>query len=289
MDIKTIQLFDIPITIESKDQILEYVEKYLQKGKRQKSRLRQGYGGQAKGKSEEIEPMLIFTQNPEIIVQSGRDKTLNKILRRGDINLTDGAGIVWAAKFLHNRHIERIPGVEMMRDIVKLAAKKGYSMLLIGGGPGVAVETLECLRRTNSGLEGSVIEAIFVSVEGEKLVFTDKCGKTLDTIGQIKKIVSIIEKNEIKVVFVGLGCPKQEYLIKQLTIDNKHLTFERPIVFMAVGGSFDYISGRVPRAPQFMQDLGLEWLYRLVRQPWRIGRMIAGGEFFLRVMLGNRH
>ncbi|MBI2611846.1 WecB/TagA/CpsF family glycosyltransferase [Candidatus Gottesmanbacteria bacterium] len=234
--------------------------------------------------------MVILTPNPEIIMQSRRDKTLKKIFQEADINLADGAGIVWAAKFLYDRHIERIPGIEMMEEVAKLAAKNGYSVLLIGGSSGVAVETLECLRRKYGEVSGSVVEAITVEIKDQKLKIKDKEGEQYNTIGQIDKIIAEIKKNDVKVVFVGLGCPKQEYIIQKIKDQRSlprrqagNIKYNKPLVLMAVGGSFDYISGRIPRAPEFMRNLGIEWFYRLVREPWRLPRMLRGAEFFWRV------
>ena len=277
-----IEVFGIPITTDSREEILEYIQLYLQKVKSQKSKV----------KSEEIEPLVIFTPNPEIIMMAQKDRKLKEIVRSAQINIPDGAGVVWAIKQKYGRKVSRIPGVEMMRDLVRLSAEMGLNIGLIGGREEVAVKTLECLKREFKGMSGEVIEAGEIEMRDERWKIKDM-GKYDDiTIGWMDRLIEKIERDNISVLFVGLGCPKQEYIIQEIKNQSIRQAQDKkskiknaePLVLMAVGGSFDFISGRVPRASQFMRNLGLEWLYRLFREPWRVGRMISGAEFFGRVI-----
>lgn len=99
----------------------------------------------------------------------------------------------------------------------------------------------------------------------------------------IREIVEQIEQKDIRVLFVALGFPKQEYLIDRIREHLSRSSLKHPVVLMAVGGSLDYISGHVKRAPVWIRDHGGEWIYRLLREPWRMPRQIRGGEFFWRV------
>lgn len=131
--------------------------------------------------------------------------------------------------------IERIAGVEFMENLAALAAKRHVPIRLIGGRGGVAVEAFECLRKKYPGLETS--------------------------------------KNA-QIIFVGLGAPKQEYFIEEFS-KHSELSTKHPLILMAVGGSFDILSGRIPRAPVFMRLIGFEWAWRLFLEPWRLKRQLA--------------
>lgn len=146
-----------------------------------------------------------------------------------------------------------------MEDLVWLAAVRGYGIGLIGGRGGVAVKALECLRQKHPGLVGWAMEP------GELCA---------DNLGDLDNLGEKIRKTNTRLVFVGLGAPKQEYFIARLTHPSS-LIPHHPLVLMSVGGAFDVISGALPRAPHFWQKLGLEWLWRLVRQPWRLVRQLA--------------
>jgi N-acetylglucosaminyldiphosphoundecaprenol N-acetyl-beta-D-mannosaminyltransferase len=89
-----------------------------------------------------------------------------------------------------------------------------------------------------------------------------------------------IQTKKIGILFVALGFPKQEFFINSLEYRIQNSEYRNPLVLMSVGGSFDYISGSIKRAPEWMQNMGLEWLYRLIKKPSRIGRQLKGARFF---------
>jgi len=199
--------------------------------------------------------LTIVTPNPEQIVYAQRDSQFAKILNKADIAIPDGIGVAWVLG------IERIAGVEFMEDLVGIAAKQGIPVALIGGRGDLAVKTFECLSRRTPGLKGW----------GEELGEIGNLGN-LGNLGDLKNIVQKIQKTGVRIVFVGLGAPKQEYFIARLARQS-------PAIYMSVGGSFDIITGRTPRAPQLLRTFGLEWLWRLFREPWRMKRQLALLQF----------
>lgn len=199
----------------------------------------------------------IFTPNPEIIVLAQKDESFGKIINSADLALPDGTGLIWAGRILGVPLKERVSGVDFMVKLCGFCAKEGFTIGLIGGQVGVAVRTAECLQKMYPKLKIALAESWDPEISADK--------------------ISELHA-KIDILFVAYGQVKQERWI--------HDNLEKiPIkVAMGVGGAFDYISGRVPRAPKFMRDYGLEWLFRLIRQPWRIKRQIIGGKFFLLVL-----
>ena len=218
------QLLGVNITIDNKETILTEVRNYLL------------------GKSKKF-PFVIVTPNPEQIMLAQRDKEFLKLLNKVDVSLPDGIGIVWAMKGI----VSRIPGIDFMQDLVRMANKNNWTIGLIGGWNGVGEKALAELQKSYANLHGWAITP-------EE---TDE-----------KKLAQHIADSNTKIVFVGLGAPKQEQYIDVL---KKH---SGRVVFMAVGGAFDMIAGVTLRAPDWIQKIGLEWLYRLFRQPWRWRRQM---------------
>lgn len=231
---KAVKILGINIFSASKEDALEEVRKWLKSG----------------GKKR-----FIVTPNPEILVRAYGEKDFAQILNQADLALPDGTGIVWAAKFLGKKIRERITGVDFMEDLCKIAPKEGFTIGLIGGGPGLAVKTAECLQKKYPGLK-----VVLAAEEWKNLAMKQWNNETIDFL------------------FVAFGAPKQEIWISQ------NLASLPIKVAMGVGGAFDYLSGVIPRAPKWLQNLGLEWLYRLIRQPWRIKRQFALGKFVLLVL-----
>ncbi len=265
MGLNAVKMLGISITNSSKKEILEYVRKGL------------GYRGLGKGKTNKTlqKPIIIVTPNPEQIVLAQKHTHFRQILNQADIKLPDGIGVVWASRFFTptRRHADTptlaraIPGVELMEDLVAMAAKEGHPIALIGGRAGVAVEALECLQQKHPGLTGWALEPGEIHVSD------------LRNLRDLGKIAERIKTTGTRLVFVGLGAPKQELLIEQLA----QKTGDR-VVLMAVGGSFDIIAGRIKRAPVILRGLGLEWFWRLLQEPWRIRRQLALLRFIFLVL-----
>ena len=253
------------------------------------------------------DPLLIFTPNPEIIEYAQTDPEFKNILNTAEINLPDGAGTVWAVNHSYQEKITRITGIEFMLDLCGLARKETIRIGLIGGKGEVALRTSECLQRIYPGLKANVFEAGEIKMSNittlpagrqfqisklqpghAELVSAsseDKSQIPNQVRDDIENIIHWIEEKKIGILFVALGFPKQEYFIENVKyqMSNVKSDKEKPLVLMAVGGSFDYISGRVKRAPVWMRNRGLEWLYRLIKEPLRIKRQLKGARFFWRV------
>ncbi|MEK7577960.1 MAG: WecB/TagA/CpsF family glycosyltransferase [Patescibacteria group bacterium] len=197
-------------------------------------------------------PFIIVTPNSEQIVFARHDTEFKRILNQADVAIPDGFPV---ARLLN---ILRIPGVEFMEDLVAMAAKEGYRIGLIGGRADLAIKALACLQKKYQRLEGWAIEP-------ESFNLTD--------------VIRKIQVTDVKIVFVGLGAPKQEFYIDTISK-------QCPIVLMSVGGSFDIIAGKIQRAPMFIRSIGFEWAWRLVKEPWRWRRQVALVKF---VWLVVRH
>lgn len=281
MGLKYQNIIGIRVTTSSKEKILEEIKKWLNTPKeiRQKN-----------GKTVRV-PRIITTPNPEQIVLAQKNSSFKEMLNQADVTLPDGIGVVWASRMLAQYHDmdetafvrERIPGVEFMEDLVRLSVEQRVRIGLIGGLPGLAVSALECLRSTYPRLDGwaeegpDIVMGANGELEGPGTEYWAQYAKRIMSTGT-------------RIVFVGLGAPKQEYgmrrladalsALDQVSQKNKNAS----IVLMAVGGSFDMIAGRMKRAPLFIRSIGFEWLWRLFREPWRWRRQLALVRFTLLVL-----
>jgi N-acetylglucosaminyldiphosphoundecaprenol N-acetyl-beta-D-mannosaminyltransferase len=264
MRLNAVKVLGISITNASEKEILEEIQKYLVQPAK-------------KGKK----PLIIFTPNTEQLVLARKNIPFVDVLNRADVSLPDTVGVVWASKILIKNSIQKpIPGVEFMEDLVELAAGRHVPIGLIGGRGNLAVETLNCLRQKHPILQDSWAEDVpEVSIENGSLRLTDE--KIY-----FERLARRIVREGTRFVFVALGPPKQEYFIERLAKELSTIHDLRPAlpagrstILMSVGGSFDIISGRLRRAPAIMRNLGLEWLWRLILEPWRICRQLALIEF----------
>lgn len=205
------------------------------------------------------EKAYIATPNPEIIVRATKDFSFKTILNHADVALPDGVGVVWAAKMLQNARLTRIAGANFVENLCEKVAKKPITIGLLGAGPGVAQKAAKCLLQKYPGLK--------VMFAGEEWPGEEKIDAR-----------DLKLNSRIDLLFVAFGAPKQEEWIA------RNLPTLPVTVAMAVGGTFDYLSGIVPRAPRFLQSLGLEWLFRLIVQPWRIKRQLVLLEFVYLVL-----
>lgn len=254
MSLNTQKILGIQITSDSRENILEYIYKWLNNTSEITS----------KQSRKHAQSLIIVTPNAEQLVLAQRHRLFADMLNRADISLPDSIGVVWASGILqqstgNSQQVtvkERIPGVEFMEDLVRESAKRGYTIGLIGGRAGLAVKAFERLRLRYPKLEGWAMDAPEISV--------DRVDQTY-----AKAVEKQIQATHTRIVFVGLGAPKQEYLIDVLAkvVDGT--------VLMSVGGSFEMIAGRLKRAPLFIRLIGFEWLWRLAIEPWRWRRQRA--------------
>jgi N-acetylglucosaminyldiphosphoundecaprenol N-acetyl-beta-D-mannosaminyltransferase len=174
---------------------------------------------------------------------------------KADLLVPDSIGIVWAGRLR-----ARVPGVDMVDELAKRAAARRYTMFLVGSKDGIANKAATELIRRYPGLKIVGARSGYFSPEQEK------------------KLVEEIRSVKPDILLVGLGMGKQEKWI----VD--HLRSLHVPVSLGVGGSFDVIAGETRRAPEWIRNAGLEWLYRFAQQPTRVKRMIALPRFVLMVM-----
>lgn len=209
--------------------------------------------------------IFIVTPNPEIIVRAQKDLELAKILNQASFALPDGAGVVLASG---GRLEKRIAGADFAEDLIRVCAEKGWRVFLLGGKEGVAEKAAANLKR-KFGKNNIKLDQNFEikSFSGPKLT---KEGRPIGKREAEREREAIRRINNFKphVLLIGFGAPRQE---KWLYLHFRKLRIN---VGMVVGGAFDFWAGKVPRAPKIMQELSLEWLWRLVREPWRIKRQL---------------
>ncbi len=273
MRFNSINILEVNVTTAVKEEILEEIEKRL---------TRQGADEAGRGKTVK-NTVRIVTPNPEQIVFAGSHPEFRDFLNRADVALPDGIGLVFASRILHggasrSRIRARIAGADFMEDLVRLAHRNRVRIGLIGGRAGVAVAALECLRSRYPGLTGWALEAPEFSTDDSE-VLTGPIG------GWEDRYVRQMIENGTGIVFIGLGAPKQEYMMASL--ERKYLADRKAtgtVVFMSVGGAIDFLAGTQRRAPLFIRLIGFEWLWRLLREPWRWRRQLALPAFAGRVL-----
>lgn len=202
---------------------------------------------------------FIVAINPEKIMKANEDEDLKKLLNSATYQIPDGIGVIIASKIKGGAIRERVTGVDMMLKLCEVAEKNDKSVFLYGAKPGIADEAKVKLQEMYPALK---IAGTLNGYEKDPQVIAE-------TINQAKP----------DILFVALGSPAQENWI----LANKDQLY--PFVYQGVGGSFDVISGRIERAPERYQKLGLEWLYRLMKEPWRIKRQLVLPKFLIKAVV----
>ena len=207
----------------------------------------------------------ITTPNPEFVAAAQKDEEFRQILTNADLSITDGRGIQLAARFLGMPVPQRITGSDFMQELCEEFAKLKVPIFLLGGKNGSAEKCAEKLKNNILGLQ---IAGFF---EGD-------AGEAGDT-----ETVNAINRTNAQVVFVAYGAPKQEkWIARNLPKLNSIKAA------MGVGGAFDYIAGEISRAPIFMRKMGLEWLWRLFKQPRRFKRIFRAVVIFPLLVLKEK-
>ena len=203
----------------------------------------------------------VVTVNPEFIMTAQRHHEFREVLNNAALSFADGIGVVWASRLLGCPIRERVPGVEMFEHLVAMAADRGLRVFLLGAATGIAEQASHVLQQRYSGL----------LVSG---TFAGSPRPEDDT-----TICEMIERAKPHFLFVAYGAPNQD-----LWIARNQPRLNIPVA-MGVGGTFDFIVGKATRAPRILRVTGLEWLYRLMREPWRWKRQLALPRFAVSVLL----
>ncbi len=204
--------------------------------------------------------LTIATPNPEQVVLSQENTEFLQAFQAFDIRIPDGQGIVWASGVFGQKLSERIPGIEVVEFLLK-QVDQGKVLIIGGRGYGEAAD-----------IKHKVLSISELDVNGTKVLWTPGYEDVSRPSEQEEEIVvQTIKKLQPSVVFVAFGAPHQE---SWLISHKKILEESKVAVAMVVGGAFDMILGKVARAPQLVQNMGLEWLFRLIQEPWRWRRQL---------------
>ena len=225
-------------------------------------------------------PHQIVTPDTLAVLRARKNPEYHAILKSADLVTPDGAGILWAATTLNYPLPERVTGIDLIHNICQLSAKKGYSLYLLGSYPGVAGEAALNLTKKYPGIKIAGTHHGYFGCEKFQNYEDVKNGNN-DKNKEEEEIIAEIKENRPDILLVGMGVHKQEKWI------NKNLNSLNIPVCMGVGGSFDVLSGRIPRAPLWMQRHGMEWVYRSIKQPNRAFRTLALFYFIWLVIVGK--
>lgn len=208
---------------------------------------------------KESRPHAIYTPNAEIMMAAQRDPELMEILKKADMLTADGAGVVLASRILGRPVPEKVSGIDLVKEIFRAYSSSGMRCFLFGAKPGIAQEAAVNLVRDYPG----------IVIAG--------CRNGYFTEEENEAILAEINESSPDLLLVALGAPKQEKWIYS------HLDKLNVKVCIGVGGTLDVLSGKATLAPEFFRKNGLEWFYRLCREPRRAKRMLDLPKFMLRV------
>lgn len=215
---------------------------------------------QVEGFIRERKPRLVVTADATALVIAHEDPEFHTIINGADLVTPDGVGLIWAAKRQGTPFVERVPGVDLVKQLVRLSHERGYRIFFLGAAPGVAEEAARNLlcQFPNAVIAGT-----------QHGYFNEE---------QESEILQAIRTANPDILLAAMGMPKQEkWLVK-------HQQALQVPVSIGVGGSFDVYSGRIRRAPKLFQKLGLEWFWRLAQDPRKIGK-VKNLPHFIRLIL----
>ena len=193
---------------------------------------------------------LVVTPNTDHLVRFQTEPLFRSIVSTADLVLADGYPIVWASKLSGGAVKERVTGADLLPETIELAARENIAVALIGGNPGEAKLAAERFKREHPGL-AITSYCPPIGFENNDL--------------ELGRIKSMVEMSNAKIIFVGVGSPKQEVWI------DRHRDVLPPGAYLGVGMAIGFASGRQKRAPIWIQKIGMEWLYRLSQEPKRLG------------------
>jgi N-acetylglucosaminyldiphosphoundecaprenol N-acetyl-beta-D-mannosaminyltransferase len=206
----------------------------------------------------------IVTVNTEFVMAAQKNSEFRQTINTATLAVADGIGVVWATRFVGFPTPERITGTDTLVALAKRCAEKGYRLYLLGAAPGIAEQAGERLQSLAPGLP------IAGAYAGSPAPSEEDA------------LIERIHAANADILCVAYGAPAQDLWIY------RNLSRLPAAIAVGVGGAYDFLSGRQRRAPRAMQRMGLEWLYRLYREPWRWKRMLALPHFLIQVLLRGR-
>lgn len=204
----------------------------------------------------------IFAVNPEKNFSVPKDSSLHEIFKDADLIIPDGIGIVMAAWYLYGIKMTRVPGVELMENICRLAAEKDYKVFVYGAKEGVNRDAVKELKRRYPNL----------NIVGRSNGYVQE--------DEMDDLIEKINTSQADILFLALGSPRQEKWYAKYKNRLEHVS-----VCQGIGGTLDAITGAVKRAPEFWINYNLEWLYRLLKEPERVKRQRVLPVFVYKVIL----
>jgi len=211
-------------------------------------------------------PCFIITANVDHLIVRRKDKKFENAYKNARLVVPDGMPLVWASKFLGNPIKERITGTDLLMNISELSAEKGYSIFLLGAAKGVA----EKLGRV---LQDKYPKLRIVGISSPRFGFEK------DRI-ENEKVMSFIRDKSVDILFTALGSPKGEKWIRE-NYRSLNVTLS-----LNIGAVFDFVAGKIARAPLWIQRCGFEWLWRLIKEPRRLWKryLLRDMTFFYLVL-----
>lgn len=218
------------------------------------------YMNEQRNQGDKKDAKMVFTPNPEFVMQALSDPNFMGILKKSDLNIADGIGIVIGSKILGYPLRERVAGYDLTQKVFSAIRTTEKTVYFLGASEEIIQDAKVKMERKHRGLKVIGVRNGYFSKEDEP------------------EIIEEINRLKPDLLLVGLGCPKQEKWI----FENKGKIYTK--VMIGVGGSFDVMSGRVKRAPNFFIKTNLEWFYRLITQPTRFKRMLRLPLFLIEVI-----
>ncbi|WP_353093409.1 WecB/TagA/CpsF family glycosyltransferase [Tissierella praeacuta] len=245
----SIEIFGVKIHNITFDEATKEIESYL-KGDKLKS---------------------IYTPNTEIVMGAKDDRSFKELINRGDLITADGIGLIYASRIKRKPLKERVTGYYMSLKLLDIANEHNYSLYLLGGKDGVAKLAAENIKKTYPNIR----------IAGYHHGYFKGSQNGYKNHEEEIKIINDINSSNPDIIFVGLGFPKQETWIDS----NKENIVGKVII--GNGGVMDILSGNTKSAPKIFEKLGLEWFYRLIKEPSRIKRQIVLPKFMLKVLFSK--
>jgi len=203
----------------------------------------------------------VVTANAQFYVLAEKSRRFRECLQQANYICADGMPIVWACNTFSDGRVPRIAGVDLIEKLCQHGAAHGLRVFLLGGRPEAANATAEILRQRYPGIQIAGVSCPLYGFERRQ--------------DSLKDVLDQVAKARPHILFVGLGAPKQELFIRE------HIRPLRIPLAIGIGGSFEILSGKLNRAPMWMQSTGLEWAYRFAQEPGRLWRryLIGNVEF----------